>query len=161
MSEKEVALAEYVSRLYPQPGVEPLLLRLQNEQDLDILLLLAACWLGCSGRAAAVADWRAICTWQAPWHQQVIAPLRAARVAARGLAGDTPLYAQIKACEQATEWYQLERLGAECLRLIPVGETEPDCLQHLISCCFAQGVVVNDEIRAQLQELAERAEQVA
>jgi uncharacterized protein (TIGR02444 family) len=160
MLDKDTALADYVSRLYPHPGVEPLLLRLQNEQELDVLLLLAACWLGCSGRAAAVADWRAIYAWQAPWHQQVILPLRAARVAARGLAGDTALYSQLKECEQAAEWFQLNRLEAECLRLIPAGAAEPDCLQHLISCCFAQGVVVNEEVRAQLQELAGRAAEV-
>ena len=137
MPDRNAALIDYVSRLYPRPGVEPLLLRLQNEHDLDVLLLLAACWLGCSGRAAAVADWRAIAAWQAPWHQQVIAPLRAARVAVRGMEGDTTLYSQIKDCEQAAE-----------------------CLQHLICCCFAQGVVVNDALRAQLQELGERAARV-
>lgn len=157
MPDKNAALIDYVSRLYPRPGVEPLLLRLQNEHDLDVLLLLAACWLGCSGRAAAVADWRAIAAWQAPWHRQVIAPLRAARVAVRGMEGDTTLYSQIKDCEQAAEWLQLARLEGECLRLIPAGEAEPDCLQHLICCCFAQGVVVNEGIRAQLQELAGRA----
>lgn len=160
MSDRNAALVDYVSRLYPRPGVEPLLLRLQNEHDLDVLLLLAACWLGCSGRAAAVADWRAIAAWQAPWHQQVIAPLRAARVAVRGMEGDTTLYSQIKDCEQAAEWLQLGRLEIECLRLIPAGEAEPDCLQHLICCCFAQGVVVNDALRAQLQELGERAARV-
>ncbi len=160
MLTKEARLADYVSRLYPYPEVEPLLLRLQNERGLDVLLLLAACWLGCSGRAAAVADWRAICAWQSPWHRQIIWPLRAARIAVRGLGGDETLYAHLKECEQAAEWSQLDRLEAECLRLIPAGNAEPDCLQHLISCCVGQGVAVNDALRAQLQELAERAAEI-
>lgn len=157
MLTRETRLVDYVARLYPHPGVERLLLRLQSERDLDVLLLLAACWLGCGGRAAAVADWRAICAWQAPWHRQIIGPLRAARMAVRGLGGDDALYARIKECEQAVEWLQLDRLEAECLRLIPAGDAEPDCLQHLISCCVGQGVTVNDGLRAQLEELAERA----
>lgn len=157
MLNKETALTDYASRLYPQPGVETLLLRLQDEKNLDVLLLLTACWLGCSGRAAAVADWRAICEWQAPWHRQVVCPLRAARIAVRGLDGKGELYARVKECEQAAEWLQLGRLETECLRLIPAGDAEPDCLQHLISCCVGQGVTVNDALRAQLQELAERA----
>ncbi|WP_339845457.1 TIGR02444 family protein [uncultured Halopseudomonas sp.] len=160
MLPRETALADYVTQLYPHPGVESLLLRLQNDQDLDVLLLLAACWLGCSGRAAAVADWRAICDWQAPWHRQVIGPLRAARTAVRGLGGEAQLYSQLKECEQAAEWSQLKRLEAECLRLIPSGDAEPDCLQHLISCCLGQGVTVNDTLRAILQELADLATEV-
>lgn len=160
MLTKETALADYVSRLYPYPGVEHLLLRLQNERGLDVLLLLAACWLGCSGRAAAVADWRAICVWQAPWQRQVIGPLRAARIAVRGLGDDAALYSRIKDCEQAAEWLQIGRLEGECLRLIPAGDAEPDCLQHLISCCVGQGVAVNEKLRAQLQELAELATEV-
>ncbi|GGC92278.1 TIGR02444 family protein [Halopseudomonas salina] len=157
---RETALTDYVSRLYPHPGVEPLLLRLQNDRDLDVLLLLVACWLGCSGRAAAVADWRAICDWQAPWHRQIIGPLRAARIAVRGLDGDAQLYSQIKECEQAAEWSQLQRLQIECLRLIPSGDAEPDCLQHLISCCLGQGVSASEELRLTLQQLADLAAEV-
>ncbi|WP_373185590.1 TIGR02444 family protein [Halopseudomonas sp.] len=160
MLTRKTSLTDYVSQLYPYPGVESLLLRLQNEQDLDVLLLLAACWLGCGGRAATVADWRTICAWQAPWHQKVIGPLRAARMAVRGLGGDVALYARFKECEQAAEWLQLQRLEGECLRLIPDADAPPDCLQHLISCCVGQGVVVNARLRAQLEELAERAAEV-
>jgi uncharacterized protein (TIGR02444 family) len=157
MLSKATRLADYVSRLYPRPGVESLLLRLQNERDLDVLLLLAACWLGCGGRPATVADWRAICAWQSPWHQQIIGPLRAARIAVRGLGGDGELYVLLKESEQGAEWFQLARLEAECLRLIPADDAEPDCLQHLVSCCVGQGVAVSEALRAQLQELAERA----
>ena len=49
MPDRNAALIDYVSRLYPRPGVEPLLLRLQNEHDLDVLLLLAACWVAAAG----------------------------------------------------------------------------------------------------------------
>jgi uncharacterized protein (TIGR02444 family) len=157
MLSKDTRFADYVSRFYPRPGVESLLLRLQNERDLDVLLLLAACWLGCGGRAATVADWRAICAGQLPWHQQIIGPLRAARIAVRGLGGDHELYARLKESEQAAEWFQLDRLEVECLRSIPAGDAESDCLQHLISCCVGQGVAVSDTLRAQLQELAECA----
>ena len=38
-------LADYAGWLYGQPGMQELLLGLQDEHGEDVLLLLTACWL--------------------------------------------------------------------------------------------------------------------
>lgn len=116
------SLSEYALWLYQRPGVQPLLLDLQDSADADVLLLLLACWLG---RAKVQPDaqlWHLLREQQRPWRQQVIEPLRQVR---RSLAGNTQtaqLYAQVKACELAAEWHQLEQLERQCAPAIQAAE---------------------------------------
>ncbi len=147
-----ISLSEYAGWLYQRPGVQPLLLELQDSAGADVLLLLVACWLG---RCKVQADphlWQTLHQRQQPWRQQVIEPLRQVR---RALSGDTQtaaLYAQVKACELAAEWYQLERLEQDCLPLMrPDVVSTSGSIQAQLSLC---GQAVGDQ---RLQVLAELA----
>lgn len=149
-----VTLTDYVQRLYPLSGVEPMLLRLQNEYGLDVLLLLVACWLAARGQPVEGTDWAGICAEQRVAHQRVIVPLRAARRAVGEHDRDTELYAQIKACEQAAEWQQLERLGLYCEALGVVSSEPVSADAQLRASCQAQGVEASASACRLLAELA-------
>lgn len=154
MATTSLTLTDYVHRLYPQPGVEPLLLRLQDEYGLDVLLLLTACWLAHRGQPVEGTDWAGIFAEQHFVHQRVIHPLRAARRAVGEHDRDTELYAQIKGCEQAAEWQQLERLGIFCENHGVVTSQAVNADLHLQASCAAQGVDPSATLLIHLAELA-------
>lgn len=119
------SLTEYAGWLYGQPGVEPLLLELQDQAGADVLLLLVACWLGRTAVPADLVLWQRLHADQTPWREQVIDPLRQVR---RALANNTQtaaLYKQVKACELAAEWHQLKQLEALCRAAINPPEDRP------------------------------------
>lgn len=129
-------LADYAGRLYAGPGMQELLLGLQDEAGQDVLLLLTACWLGRQQRAADRALWRRLQDCQRPWRQQVIQPLRQVRRTLADSDGPRELYEQVKACELAAEWHQLavlERLCADAPR--PAAPLRECVLAHLAYCC--------------------------
>lgn len=144
-------LAEYAGGLYAQPGMQQLLLELQDDGGHDVLLLLTACWLGRWQRRADPGLWQAIHQYQAPWREQIITPLRQVR---RTLAGDvavTELYEQVKACELAAEWHQLTMLEGLCAASGSSGEGPANCiLAHLAQCS-------GERIDARLRALAAAA----
>ncbi len=154
MTKTALTLTDHVHRLYPLAGVEPILLRLQDEYGLDVLLLLVACWLAGRGQPVEGTDWTSICAEQRPAHQRVIMHLRAARKAVAEHDRDTELYAMIKACEQAAEWQQLERLGVFCegMGVVLSDPVSPDA--QLFASCEAQGVEVSASVSRLLAELA-------
>lgn len=154
MNTTPLNLLDHVHRLYPQPGVESLLLRLQDEYGLDVLLLLTACWLASRGQPVEGTDWAGICAEQHDAHHRVILPLRAARRAVGEHDRDTELYAQIKACEQAAEWRQLERLGEFCENHGVINSGGMNADLHLQASCEAQGVEASAALRIHLAELA-------
>lgn len=74
------AFWDFSLRVYRQPGVAPACLRLQDEYDADVNLLLYFCWL--AGRRAApldTAEVEAIVRATADWRDGVVRPLRAVR----------------------------------------------------------------------------------
>lgn len=130
-----LSLTEYAGRLYARPGVEPLLLELQDEAGQDVLLLLLACWLGARGVRANALLWQSLRDRQTPWREQVIEPLRQVR---RFLTGDeeaTALRAQVKDCELAAEWQQLARLQQYCEQLAVEALPQEEAIRtHLLLC---------------------------
>ena len=96
-------------RVYAAPGVESACLDLQQRHRLDVNLLLAACWLGASGRGtASAADWRRVQARTAEWQAQIVARLRAVRQALKpgAAAGDqacAALRQAIAGCELDAE----------------------------------------------------------
>lgn len=128
-----LSLTEYAGRLYVQPGVEPLLLELQDEDGQDVLLLLVACWLGARGVRADAPLWQSLRERQTPWRDRVIEPLRQVRRALTGDAGAATLRSQVKDCELAAEWQQLARLQQCCEPLVPDEvPPEPAIQAHLL-----------------------------
>lgn len=144
-----LSLAEYAGQLYAQPGVEALLLGLQDEDGEDVLLLLTACWLGSRGVAVDQRLWQSLHARQRPWRQQVIEPLRQVRRALTGDPGALTLREQVKACELAAEWHQLEQLAQLCEGLTGLDETLRAIRAHLQCCCASNS--------ARLDQLAELA----
>lgn len=143
-----LSLTEYAGRLYARPGVEPLLLELQDEAGQDVLLLLMACWLGTRGVRAEAPLWQSLRDRQAPWRERVIEPLRQVRRALTGDADAAALRAQVKDCELAAEWHQLEQLEAMCLALTPAADA---ALSGVRAHLALSGEGAND---ARLEQLA-------
>lgn len=136
-----VSLTDYAGWLYGRPGVQPMLLELQDDTGADVLLLLTACWLGRCLMVTDPALWQALRCRQRPWHQQVVAPLRQVRRALADNPATAALYAQTKACELAAEWYQLEQLEQECRQQMRPGtDVLGESIQaQLAACGEAQG----------------------
>lgn len=154
-----LSLPEYAGQLYAWPGVEPLLLELQDAAGQDVLLLLTACWLGVRGSPADGHHWQLLQAQQAPWRQQVIEPLRQVRRALTGNHAAAALRAQVKECELAAEWHQLAQLEHYC-EALEVGKVPPDAAvaAHLALCA---GAVEAAERAALTQLVLAREEAVA
>lgn len=146
-----LSLPEYAGQLYARPGVEPLLLELQDAAGQDVLLLLTACWLGARGCPAQAPHWQLLQARQAPWRRQVIEPLRQVRRALTGNPAAVALRAQVKECELAAEWHQLAQLEHYC-EVLEVGKVRPDAAiaAHLALCAGA----IEAAKRAVLAQLA-------
>lgn len=129
-------LADYAGWLYAQPGMQQLLLELQDEAGQDVLLMLTACWLGWQQRAAGPQLWQALHAVQRPWREQVIEPLRQVRRSLAGKVEVAALYEQVKACELAAEWHQLAVLERLCAGAAGSAQAPRQCLlAHLAQCC--------------------------
>ena len=108
-----VSLWDWALEAYRRPGVEAACLRLQDEAGQCVPYLLWAVWADPTPEAlragAAIAR---------PWQDQVVAPLRAARRAAKPAfdgvndAGRETLRAAVKAAELEAERLLLEALDA-------------------------------------------------
>jgi len=67
-------------RVYRRPGVAPACLRLQDEYDVDVNLLLYCCWRGSvDGAAMSQSDIVAAMHRVEAWRESVVRPLRAVR----------------------------------------------------------------------------------
>lgn len=125
-------LSDYAGWLYGQPGLQSLLLELQDDAGLDVLLLLTACWLGQHPLKADAALWQSLRASQTRWQTQVITPLRQVRRVLATEPATSHLYEQVKACELAAEWHQLAVLEQICQPLMTSGNSPERCmLAHL------------------------------
>lgn len=128
-------LTDYAGRLYARPGMQELLLGLQDEAGQDVLLLLTACWLGQRRVRADPQLWQLLHGAQEPWREQVIVPLRQVRRSLAGSPATVDLYGQVKACELAAEWHQLGKLELLCQHVVGADDALQACiLAHLQHC---------------------------
>jgi len=108
----------FATGFYARPGVEPILLRLQDEHGVDILLLIALLYAGRRGIALADSDVQDLVAQSEAWRSKAILPLRAARRGLKSPAGARPdpeqeeLRIQIKSAELAAERLLIRRLEA-------------------------------------------------
>lgn len=65
--------------LYGRSGVAPACLALQDRLGADVNLLLFCCWAGSHGRRLSVEEIRRAVEAVRAWHDEVVAPIRAAR----------------------------------------------------------------------------------
>ena len=65
--------------VYARPGVAEACIDLQDRHGLDVNLLLFCAWAGAQGRVLDGGDLGLLRSASRPWHDEVVAPLRAAR----------------------------------------------------------------------------------
>ena len=107
------ALWSSVGAAYARPGVAPLCLRLQEQGDIDVMLLLCLCHAaGPMGAPLTPAEVDALRTRMEPWRAKAVRPVRRLRMALRTPVAHVPderreaFRAQIKALELASERLQ-------------------------------------------------------
>ena len=150
-------LTDYAGWLYAQPGMQELLLGLQDEAGQDVLLLLTACWLGQRRVSAEPALWRSLHAAQTPWREKVIQPLRQVRRHLAGSSAAAALYEKVKACELSAEWHQLAELERLCAGVASSEEAPQACIAaHLAQCCGELGGGRWQELAAAAGQFARR-----
>jgi uncharacterized protein (TIGR02444 family) len=77
-------------RFYALPDVAPACLRLQDEANVDVNLMLFLLFLAEGGRAITRDDVARLDTSIAPWRSEVVEPLRALRRRLKSDIGDVP-----------------------------------------------------------------------
>ncbi|HDZ55668.1 MAG TPA: TIGR02444 family protein [Pseudomonas xinjiangensis] len=145
-------LPTFAGTLYAKAGVEPVLLALQDEHDLDVLLMLCACWLSAVGLSLSTEGWREIVRRHQPWQLNVTGPLRSVRRYLGSEASQSELYRQIKEGEIAAEWEQLQRLFEWLSACASGSDTSSE--EQLKRCCAAQGVLGSPILTARIATLA-------
>ncbi|WPP44735.1 TIGR02444 family protein [Pseudomonas sp. AN-1] len=110
------SLWDFSVALYARPGVAELCLRLQDERDADVCLLLAALWLERRRVDVAAERVAALRDQAGPWQRTVTLPLRRLRRAWKAPAADDPTLAELRRqlaeLELQAERLLLERLQA-------------------------------------------------
>jgi uncharacterized protein (TIGR02444 family) len=113
------ALWPYALEVYGRPGVEALLLRLQDDHDQCVPLLLWSLWMAASGRPVEPAAAAACAELARAWQDAAVAPLRRLRRGLKAKASQERLQARIRTGVQALE------LEAERMLLQMLEESSP------------------------------------
>ncbi|MBE9556297.1 MAG: TIGR02444 family protein [Proteobacteria bacterium] len=151
--------------IYGRPGVEKILLDLQNRHGLDVNLLLFACWTGATGRGRLVdEDWRRLADGTVDWRANVVEPLRAIRRHLKGrdeMPGAAAMHEKVKALElEAEHAAQLSIAGlAPKQRELAVGTAVriADASANLGDCIAAVGLSLSGGDQDLLTSLAQTA----
>ena len=100
----------FAQAIYRSPGFAEAALRLQDEHDADVCVLIWLIWHLRQRNGVDAATLGAILAAIQPWRAGVIEPLRAARRAMKPLLEATPLRTQVQALELEAEQRHLARL---------------------------------------------------
>lgn len=113
------ALWTFAKSFYARPGVSDMLLRLQDDHDADIPLLLVVLYAARLRRVLDPTAIRDLARQAGTWRRDVVAPIRTARRALKDcpLDRDSRLYEQAKALEIGAERAVICELGA----MLPAG----------------------------------------
>lgn len=120
---RQADLLRFARDVYARPGIQALCLRLQDEHDVDVVLLLTCCWYGCYYGTLKDTQFKQATAFCHRWRAQLVQPLRQARRWLKPHPADTmgipgadqeALRERIKALELETEFMQLRAL-AGCL----------------------------------------------
>jgi uncharacterized protein (TIGR02444 family) len=113
------ALWPYALEVYARPGVEAVLLRLQDEYGQCVPLLLWSLWMAGGGRPIDAAKALACAELARAWQDAAVAPLRRLRRGLMVKAGAQPVQARIRQGVKALE------LEAERMLLQMLEESSP------------------------------------
>ena len=113
------ALWPYALEVYGRPGVEPLLLRLQDDHDQCVPFLLWSLWMAAGGRPIDRATAAACAELARAWQDAAVVPLRRLRRGLKAKASQERLQARIRTGVQALE------LEAERMLLQMLEESSP------------------------------------
>lgn len=147
--------------LYGRPDVADACLRLQDECDLDVNLLLFACWRGAVGGVRlSAAEWHRLIDGTEDWRRRVVEPLRAVRRHLKGLESPEQaavLHKRVMGLELDAE--HAEQLAIVTLAGQTVGGSPDQATVHanLEAYAAAVGVVLTDNNRWDLAVLAGQA----
>ena len=95
---------------YREPGVEPILLTLQNRFEADINLLLLCCWLASQQRRLSPVALELLLALSADWQARCVRPLRVLRRHLKARGGAEQFREQVKALELEAERLQQQQL---------------------------------------------------
>ncbi|MCP3907402.1 MAG: TIGR02444 family protein [Oceanicoccus sp.] len=98
-------LWQYSLAVYNRPGVESLMIMLQDSYQADVNMLLCCGWLGREGQQLSLDSMRLLVDVSMPWQQHCVQPLRAVRRFLKGKE-DEAFRDQVKALEIAAEQRQ-------------------------------------------------------
>lgn len=141
---------------YALPEVAPALLRLQDENEADVNVMLFLLYLARAGRALRASEVARIHTVTGPWRVEIVAPLRRVRrrlktaVGAFEPAASTGLRSQVQRLELAAEKLQQQTLE----RNFPLNETgtaRPDP-----AACARANLALYEDCIGPLQEASVR-----
>lgn len=116
---------DFARSFYEDVGVSPALLRLQDEHDADIPLILVLLQAAGEGTVIPRAELEDLMHVAGDWARDVVQPLRAARRELKG--GDTVRYEEAKARELAAEEAIIRRLSARVSARGHVAPLEAAC----------------------------------
>lgn len=103
---------EWASEVYRRPGVEPLLLRLQDGHGLDVNLVLWCLWCSTRYEEPQLPLIRKAVDLTGEWTASVVVPLRSIRRYLKAAPAQATLLERIKVVELAAEKIELEALEA-------------------------------------------------
>jgi uncharacterized protein (TIGR02444 family) len=92
--------------IYQQAGIERLCLRLQDEFDMDVNLVLFCHWLGATGLVVSPKQLKDVAEQVEDWRHQVVVPLRTLRRALKTMVDVGSVIPQIKLAELKAEQHQ-------------------------------------------------------
>lgn len=125
----------FALEFYARPGVSKLLIGLQDDENADILILLALLFAADMGAALDAGSTRQLVTATERWRRDVIEPLREVRRLLRGhpLDGNESVRTIAKKAELAAEKIALSELA----RLLPTLKSRSTSPSHAVALNFS------------------------
>ena len=121
------SLWNFATDYYAQPGIAEVCLRLQDEHEFDVNLLLFCCWYGVHYGIAEKPLLQALYEYSCDWQQNVVRPMRETRRWLKSAIASSPgnkheltmLRERVKTLELESERQQLEMLASMARAIQP------------------------------------------
>lgn len=162
MTMQSTSFWDFSNQIYERKGVARLCLRLQDDYQLDVNLLLFCCWSAHFEPEVSKEAWQRILKFSNQWKSQVVQPLRNARKWMKAerhrhqqKAEFTILRDRIKMDELAAEKYQQEFIEESVPEFsdMKMEFQEERASSYFSVILQAEGIALNEEISSQLRLL--------